>query len=156
MSHKLICALLASAALIAGCQTSRPAQRAVSRLTPVAVAKPNVAEPRHLEMPDGQDVLDKALEMNSDKYARPPSDFRRGHVTKAKLDPAAVTRTKAGFQVRLPSRASVVSPTVYQGKVLFSGGFRSKQFFAVRVETGEPVWGAQLDVHDLRRRRGDR
>jgi hypothetical protein len=41
-------------------------------------------------MAGGEDVLDKALEMNSAKYAPPSTKWRTGHVSKAKLAPAAI------------------------------------------------------------------
>ena len=98
-----------------------------------------------LELADGEDALAKALKMNSDEYAAPPHDFRSGHVTKAKLDASAVQRSKGGFEVQLPSGAPVTTPTVYANLVMVSGGFRSKEFHALRLNTGEPVWGLHLD-----------
>jgi outer membrane protein assembly factor BamB len=92
-----------------------------------------------------EDVLARALEMNSDAYAKPPSEFRAGHATPAKLDAGAIQRQKGRFEVRMPSGAPVATPAIYQGRVLVSGGFRSKQFYAFAVETGDPAWGLQLD-----------
>jgi len=134
-------------ATLSGCQPSQPVKQAEPQLTPSAkeTSAAMTEEPKHLEMPDGEDVLAKALEMNSAKYAAPPTEWRKGHVSKAKLGPGAIKRSKGRFEVRLPSGAPIATPTVYRNKVMVSGGFRSKQFYALKVEIGEPVWGLQLD-----------
>ncbi|MBW2456016.1 MAG: PQQ-binding-like beta-propeller repeat protein [Deltaproteobacteria bacterium] len=139
--------VLASMAVGAGCQPSQPVKQGEAQLARPAAKTAAKAEdmPKHLEMPDGEDVLAKTLEMNSAKYAPPPTEWRKGHVTKAKLAPSAIKRSKGRFEVRLPSGAPIATPTVYRNKVMVSGGFRSKQFYALKVETGEPVWGLQLD-----------
>jgi outer membrane protein assembly factor BamB len=38
----------------------------------------------------------------------------------------------------------MVSPTVYDGAVLVSGGFRSKELYAYEAKTGEPRWALDL------------
>ena len=93
--------------------------------------------------PDGSNILAEVLEMNSDKYGRPPTKFRPGHVTKRK--PPAMKRTKHGFEVQFASKAPLATPAVYKGKVYVSGGFRSKEFYAYEATTGKPTWGVGLD-----------
>jgi Ca-activated chloride channel family protein len=92
-----------------------------------------------------KDILATVKEWNSDKYAAPPTKFREGHVTPRKLDGKAVTATKGGFVVALPSGAPIPTPSVYRGKVYVSGGFHSKEFYCLDAQTGKPVWGVDLD-----------
>ena len=93
---------------------------------------------------DGEDVLSEALAMNGKDKAAPPRDFRRGNVTKAKAVPV-VQPSKGRFEVALPSGAPVVTPTVYDGTVLVSGGFHSREYYAFHTKTGAPVWGIEVD-----------
>ena len=94
--------------------------------------------------PDGDIVTAHVAELNSDKYARPPSTFRPGSVTT--VAPPKATRTATGFQVQFASHASIVTPTVYDRRVIVSGGFQSTLLYAYDASTGAPVWG--LDLHD--------
>jgi len=93
----------------------------------------------------GKDVLAQARAMNSDEFAQPPKEFRQGHVSPRSLDPAAIRKTAHGFEIQLPSRAPITTPAVYQGRVLTSGGFRSKQFYAFEAGTGQLAWALDLD-----------
>ncbi len=93
--------------------------------------------------PDGENVLDQVLKMNGSEYGRPPVKFRAGHVTRRQ--PPPVTRTAAGFEVRFASKAPIVTPAVYGGRVYVSGGFRSKEFYAFEARTGKPAWAISLD-----------
>ncbi len=95
------------------------------------------------DVPVGKSVLKEVLEMNSDKYASPPTKFRKGHVTKKK--PAKVKQTKIGFEIRFPSGAPITTPAIYDNKVFVSGGFKSKEFYAFSATTGKPVWSLSLD-----------
>jgi len=60
---------------------------------------------RAANWPSRSDVLDKAKEWNSDKFAPPPTEFRKGKVTARQLDPKALTKHASGFTVQLPSKA---------------------------------------------------
>jgi outer membrane protein assembly factor BamB len=91
------------------------------------------------------DILATVKEWNSDKYAGPPTTFRQGHVTPRELDKNAVTETKGGFVIKLPSGAPVPTPSVYEGKLYVSGGFHSKEFYCFDAQTGKVVWGVNLD-----------
>ncbi len=91
------------------------------------------------------DILATAREWNSAKFAGPPSSFRQGHVTPRKLDDKALNATKTGFTVSLPSKAPIPTPTIYDGKVYVSGGFRSKEFYCLDAQTGKLVWAVNLD-----------
>jgi outer membrane protein assembly factor BamB len=106
--------------------------------TPKPAAKPDKAEAC-------TDILASVKEWNSDKYASPPTKFREGHVTPRELDKNAVTETKGGFVIKLPSGAPVPTPSVYDGKLYVSGGFHSKEFYCFDAQTGKVVWGVNLD-----------
>src|SRR5947207_1460670 len=69
------------------------------------------------------DITDKVREMNSAKFASPPTTFNPGHVKAKQLDAKAITKTKSGFEIKLPSGAPIPTPTVYKGKLYVSGGF---------------------------------
>jgi outer membrane protein assembly factor BamB len=123
---------LALAVLLVGCGSSRRPKSAPTKVTAEG------------DVPTGEIVTDKVKEMNSDKYGRPPVKFRVGSTTK--VDPPKSTKTATGFQVAFASAAQITTPTVYDHKVIVSGGFRSTQLFAYETQTGKPVWG--LDLHD--------
>src|SRR5262249_60528957 len=61
------------------------------------------------------------------------------------LDPKAVHKTGGGSTIHLPSKAPIPTPSVYRGKLYVSGGFHSKEFYCFNAETGEFVWGIDLD-----------
>lgn len=86
----------------------------------------------------------KVNEMNSAKYGRPPIEFRPGSTSKIE-SPKAVKNAQ-GYQVQFASSAQITTPTVYDHKVIVSGGFRSNQLYAFEAKTGNPVWA--LDLHD--------
>ena len=96
------------------------------------------------DVPQGEIVTDKVKEMNSDKYGKPPVKFRPGATTK--IESPKSTKTATGFQVAFASAAQITTPTVYDHKVIVSGGFRSNQLFAYETQTGKSVWA--LDLHD--------
>lgn len=97
------------------------------------------------QLPDGDDVTAQVRELNSDKYAAPPTTFRPGHVTPRQLSPDALARRADGFALKLPSGAPITTPAFYDGKIYVSGGFRSKEFYAVDATTGRFAWGLDLD-----------
>jgi outer membrane protein assembly factor BamB len=96
------------------------------------------------DVPQGEIVTDKVKEMNSAKYGRPPVTFRPGHTSKVEAPKAE--KLANGFQVKFASAAQITTPTVYDHKVIVSGGFRSTQLFAYETKTGNPVWA--LELHD--------
>jgi outer membrane protein assembly factor BamB len=118
-------------------------------LIAIAAVRLPAAEPNANQPPSGKppevDVTVAVRELNSDKYPRPPSDFRQGHVTPRKLDPAAITKTDKGFTIKLPSGAPIPTLTVYGGKLYASGGFHSREFYCFNAETGELIWAVDLD-----------
>src|SRR5688500_3880677 len=79
--------------------------------TPVEVAKPAPSG----ELPEGEDILEQFLALNADSGGRPPVKFCKGHVSRRK--PPRVVRTRSGFEIRFASKAPVVTPAVYDGKV---------------------------------------
>jgi outer membrane protein assembly factor BamB len=122
----LTVAVLAAGLLALGAEEPKPAPKA---------PKPEAAA----------DVLAKVKEWNSDKFASPPTTFRAGHVTPRALEEKALTVTKGGFVLQLPSGAPIPTPSVYRGKVYVSGGFHSKEFYCLDAQTGKLVWGVNLD-----------
>ena len=94
---------------------------------------------------DSDDVLAETLKLNSELYPPPPEPTRKGHVKPRPLAADAIRRQAGGFEVKLPRGALVTTPAVYGGNVLVSGGFRSREYYAVDAATGEPVWGLSLD-----------
>jgi outer membrane protein assembly factor BamB len=91
------------------------------------------------------DIVKDARRWNSNEFVAPPTEFRKGKATPRKLDPKAVVKAGDGFTVSLPSNAPILTPTVYQGNVYVSGGFHSKEFYCLKGDTGELVWGVDLD-----------
>jgi outer membrane protein assembly factor BamB len=96
-----------------------------------------------LKAPDGEDWSKQVAEMNSDKYGRPPRDFRRGHVSKREAPRA--TKTANGWSVKFAASAALTTPAVYEGMVYTSGGFNSKEFYAFDMHTGAAKWAIDLD-----------
>ncbi len=95
------------------------------------------------DKPDGTDITAVMEAMNSDKYGPPPTKFKKGHIRKKSH--ARVKRTKTGFEVRFPRHAPITTPAVYRGAVYVSGGFKSKEYYAVNATTGRPLWSVHLD-----------
>jgi outer membrane protein assembly factor BamB len=108
--------------------------------TPGPSAAPDDNDPA----PQGEIVTAEVLAMNAATFGRPAAKFRRGSVSPIAVPRAAKTPT--GFQVQFASHASITTPTVYENKILVSGGFRGKELFAYRAGTGQPLWG--VDLHD--------
>lgn len=106
-------------------------------------AKPKDKDAKPAE--EKTDILKDVQEWNSDKFLAPPTQFRPGHVNPRKLDAKALQKTESGFMVSLPSNAPIPTPTVYQGNLYVSGGFHSKEFYCLKADTGELVWGMNLD-----------
>ena len=82
---------------------------------------------------------------DGEKFSRPPTQFRSGHVTPRKLDDTALVETDAGFQIQLKSKAPIPTITFYSGRIYASGGFHSKEFYCFDAESGKMVWGVNLD-----------
>ncbi|TNF23545.1 MAG: hypothetical protein EP329_27305 [Deltaproteobacteria bacterium] len=134
-------------AMVAAAFEHAAAGQGVAAVAPAKTERPTepVDEP---ELTDGEDVTAFVREQNSDKYAPPPSTFRPGHVSPRTLDVSAYKALPFkgnGFVVALPSGAPLTTPAVYDGKVVVSGGFRSKELYALDAATGKLVWGLDLD-----------
>src|SRR6185295_10196084 len=80
----------------------------------------NVATGSVETAPEGDIVTAHVVELNSDKYAHPSPTFRAGSVTT--VTPPKPTKTATGFQVQFAAHASIVTPTVYDRRVIVSGG----------------------------------
>ncbi len=95
--------------------------------------------------PEQTDITAQVREMNSDKYASPPTQFRPGHVKARQLDAKAISKTENGFTIKLPAGAPIPTPTVYHGKLFVSGGFQSREYYCFDAATGKFEWGMDLD-----------
>src|SRR6266851_4394463 len=82
-------------------------------------------------------ITAQVREMNSDKFAAPPTQFRTGHVNPKKLDAKAIQKTQTGFTIKLPSGAPIPTPTVYKGKLYVSGGFSTKEYYCFDAVNGK-------------------
>jgi outer membrane protein assembly factor BamB len=91
----------------------------------------------------GEEITDQVREMNSDKFAAPPRQFRPGNAQPSQRR-VQIHRDKNGFTIQLPSGAPIATPTVYQGKVYVSGGFRSREYYCFDAKTGELLWSVDL------------
>ena len=87
----------------------------------------------------------KISELNESHSSLLTTEWRKGHVTPRKIDSKALKKTANGFQIQLPSKAPIPTPTVYKEKLYVSGGFHSKEFYCFNAETGEFIWGVNLD-----------
>jgi len=105
--------------------------------------KPKGSEEEKKAPPAPVDVLAEAMLANSDKYSKPPTTFRKGHVTPRKHGPV-VKADRKGFTIALPAKAPVPTPTIYKGKMYVSGGFKSKEYYCFDANTGKMVWGMDL------------
>ncbi len=97
------------------------------------------------EVNQNVDVLDKMLEMNSDKYGKPSATYRKGHASQIKIPKNLVSRKKNGFRINLPGSYPIATPSVYKDRLFVSGGFGSKEFYSFNSKTGKPIWGINLD-----------
>lgn len=93
--------------------------------------------------PPGDDVQPELDAMMTASYAQPAPPTRTGHVTKRAAPRAA--KTASGFEIQFPSRATITTPAVYDGRVYVSGGFQSKEFYAFEARTGQAQWALDLD-----------
>lgn len=141
---------LALSALLSlfGCGTRRgeappPKQPAAHSPPRAKAAKTGPTEDDGEGSMPGENVIDRVRKMNSDAYGAPPIKFRQGHVSKHAAP--AVKRTARGYEVKFASNAPVTTPTVYQGKVMVSGGFRSREFYALNARTGASAWSIAID-----------
>ncbi|MSQ93043.1 MAG: hypothetical protein EXR98_00640 [Gemmataceae bacterium] len=103
------------------------------------------AKDKDKKEPETTDITAQVREMNSDKYASPPTQFRPGHVKARALDAKAITKTETGFTIKLPAGAPIPTPTVYNGKLFVSGGFQSREYYCFDAVSGKFEWGMDLD-----------
>src|SRR5262245_39066705 len=106
---------------------------------------PQTAKPDKAKETEKIDITARVKELNSSKYASPPTQFRPGHATPRKLDAKAIKLEEKGFTITLPSGAPIPTPTVYKGKLYISGGFHSKEYYCCDAQTGKVIWGVDLD-----------
>jgi Ca-activated chloride channel homolog len=90
------------------------------------------------------DILPAILKLNSDPVFSPPKQFKKGHVTTAKLN-SYLEKTDYGFIIKLPSQTNTPTPAVVDGHLFLSGGFGSKQYYSFEATSGELNWAINLD-----------
>ncbi|HEY1816641.1 MAG TPA: PQQ-binding-like beta-propeller repeat protein [Kofleriaceae bacterium] len=130
-----------AAVLLCACGASKsPAPVPTATPTPIAKA-PKIHHTPDDDRPPGEIITDKIVEMNGDKYGRPPTKFNTGHPKAIAVPPTAKTAT--GYQVAFGA-AEVTTPTVYEHELIVSGGFSSRNLFAYEATTGKPLWGLDL------------
>lgn len=114
----------------------------VASLSPLVAQN---AKDKEKKEPEKTDITQEVREMNSDRYASPPTKFREGHVKPRPLDAKAFQKLETGFVISMPSKAPIPTPTVYKGKIYASGGFQSREFYCFDATTGKFEWGMELD-----------
>jgi len=92
-----------------------------------------------------EDVLAEVQAMNGPGAARPPTNWRQGHVSNMKFNRKAIKRTQAGFEIQMARKTAIPTPTVHDGKLFVGGGFNSKQFHAFDARSGKLLWAVNLD-----------
>lgn len=92
----------------------------------------------------GEDILESALEMNTQGSDKHSKTFKSGHVTQRELHDY-FTETDNGFVIQLPSYTNIPTPTIAAGKLLVSGGFGSVEFYSFDSQNGELSWAIGLD-----------
>jgi Ca-activated chloride channel homolog len=137
-------AALATITLLAGCSAAATADKTPAPTRPEA-SKPEPAKPvAKPAAPQGEIVTALLEKMNGAAVGRPAQAFRKGAV--APIATPKPTATANGFVVQFASHATITTPTVYDKKVIVSGGFRAKELYAFEAGTGKPLWG--IDLHD--------
>lgn len=71
------------------------------------------------------------------------NNFHDGAAARKKTD-HKFRRTANGFEVRMPSRSFMATPTYADGYLYTSGGFNSESFYAINVQTGKARWAVDL------------
>ena len=95
------------------------------------------------EIPDSTNIL--ALAKDLQRVARKPTEnFRPGHVSPKQMKDYLEKRD-GGFAIQLPKRSLTPSPTIYNGLLLVSGGFGSKEYYAFDAVDGSLKWALDLD-----------
>src|SRR5262245_21053551 len=131
-------------AVVVAAACGHPADQSPATTPPPAVSTPAApaAKIADDDVPKGEIVTDQIRDMNAG--AKPIAQFRAGSVSP--IEPPKPAKTATGYQVVFGSSATITTPTVYERKVIVSGGFRANQLFAYEATTGKPVWG--IDLHD--------
>ena len=141
--HAATCALLATA--LVACERTPSTETA--RATPASAGDEHAAPPPSRPagppwLTLGEDLSARARERNAERFRPPPSVFRSIEVHP--MEPPRVERFDGGWRAHLPSRAPVTTPTVHGGRLIASGGFRSRHMFAFDARSGEPIWSIGL------------
>src|SRR5688572_5389700 len=112
------CLLLAAA--VAGCSTPGPGPTAPAKGETASSAGGTApaAATADTAAPGGEDVTAEIKKLNTSDFAAPPNEFRTGHVSKHQAPRAR--KTKLGYEIQFLSRAPIVTPAVYDGKVYVS------------------------------------
>lgn len=93
---------------------------------------------------EGVDVLKQIQDMNGENKPKPTKNFKPGHITFTDINDY-LKKNSTGFTIKLPSYTNIPSPIINDGKILVSGGFGSKEYYAFDAKTGEKSWALSLD-----------
>ncbi len=139
-------AALATITILAGCKSAATTELPKPKPKPGAetAVKQGAAVKQGEAVPQGEIVTDAVTKMNGSEFGRPGKKFQPGSV--ATIAVPKSTKTATGFSVQFASSATITTPTVYDRKVIVSGGFQAKELFAYEAATGKPLWG--IDLHD--------
>ena len=91
------------------------------------------------------DFTREANEMKLKRVCRAAERISTRACNPLKLEESALSTSKKGYRVQLPSKAPIPTPTAYRGKLYVSGGFHSKEFYCWNAATGKLIWGRDLD-----------
>ncbi len=72
------------------------------------------------------------------------NEFMEGKAERLSLEPGVLEKTTRGFNLNFPDNGPILTPAVYQKKLLVSAGYYNPNIYCVDAETGNPVWGIQL------------
>jgi Ca-activated chloride channel homolog len=91
---------------------------------------------------NGEIITAAIQKMNGAEFGKPSQQWRTGHTSP--IAPPQPVKTATGFHVAFASAATITTPTVYDRKVIVSGGFHSKELYAFEAKTGKPLWAIDL------------
>jgi outer membrane protein assembly factor BamB len=126
-------------ALVIGCSDRRDEEAAIERAATPRVADDNGID-RYARPPGG--APSPVLAMNRDRKLTPPTNYNPGHGSP--IEAPSARRTGNGWQIQFATHSPVPTPTVYDGKVVVSGGFNSREIYAYNATTGRSVWSRTL------------
>jgi Ca-activated chloride channel homolog len=87
------------------------------------------------------DILTEVMAYNN---VVPKAGFRKGHVEKTKFRNHP-EETAYGYVLQLGSQTNIPTPAVVGDQLYVSGGFGSREYYALQAKTGKVNWAIHLD-----------